>query len=72
MKLKTAVLLLIILAVTALPAILRAQGSSAMPGIGGFLSIATTGSAACPHGQVGACWIAYGINNPIPTVTVSP
>lgn len=55
----------------ALPVFLHAQGSSAELVLPGFLSSATTGSAACPNAQA-TCWLPYTTTNPMPSVTVSP
>lgn len=54
-----------------LPFILHAQGSSAVQGLPGFLSSATTGSKACPNGQA-TCWLPFTTTNPVPTIGVSP
>lgn len=35
----------------------------------GFLSVATTGSAACPSGTQPPCFIPYSATNPLPTTT---
>lgn len=47
----------------------QAHAQTAQPLQLGFLSVATTGSAACPSTALTPCFIPYSTTNPLPTTT---